>query len=325
MKFNFTWDKNHIVGIAVITTLSVWALCCVLCSFVFLVQIQADGKTIKQSRLLPTTVGALLEKQGITLGKHDATEPSVDAVIKEDVTISVIRAVEVQIVADGNTIPLTTVPVSQAEAVTKAGIQLGEKDFIQDETIFPVVEGQTIHVVRVTEQYEQEQREIPFTTQRRLDSTLERGITRTLQQGVVGQATDTVAITYYDGQEVNRRVVSSEIIQEPQPCIVAEGNLTNVSRGGQRIVFRHAYEMEASAYTYSGNRTATGKHPAVGLIAVDPSVIPLGTQLYVEGYGYAVAADTGGAIKGHKVDLFFESVSECMNWGKRKVKVYVLD
>ena len=324
MKADFIWDKQHIVGIAVITMLSVWALCCVLCSFSFLVQIQADGKTIQKKCLFPTTVSALLEKQGIELGKHDSAEPGIDTPVNTDMTIEVIRAVHVHILADGRTSTLATIPITQAEAVAKAGIQLGERDFIENETIFPVTDGQTIHVVRVTQEYEENQREIPFTTERRLDSTLERGITRTIQAGINGQAVDTVAITYYDGEEASRHIVSSETTQEPQLCIVAEGNLTNVSRGGQRIAFQQAYEMQASAYTYSGRRTSSGKHPAVGLIAVDPRVIPLGTHLYVDGYGYATAADTGGAIKGQKVDLFFESTSECLRWGTRKTKVYVL-
>ena len=325
MKPSFIWDKNHIVGTAVSTVLGIWLICCIVGSLMFHIQIQADGKTIEKTYLLPITVGAILEKQGISLGEYDAAEPSPETKLNADTTINVIRAIKVEVVADGNTTPVFTIPITQAEAVAKAGIRLGAKDFIQDETIFPVTDGQIIHVVRVTEQYEQTPREIPFTTQRRMDSTLERGITRTLQSGIVGQAVDTIAITYYDGQEVNRHVVSTEVTQEPQPCIVAEGNITNVSRGGERILFQQAFEMQASGYTYSGHKTATGKTPAVGLIAVDPSIIPLGTRLYVDGYGYAVAADTGGAIRGNKVDLFFESVSECLRWGKRTVKVYVLE
>ena len=60
-------------------------------------------------------------------------------------------------------------------------------------------------------------------------------------------------------------------------------------------------------------------------IAVDPSVIPLGTKVYVEGYGYAIAADTGGAIKGNRVDLFFNTEAEASNWGVRNLDVYILN
>jgi 3D (Asp-Asp-Asp) domain-containing protein len=71
--------------------------------------------------------------------------------------------------------------------------------------------------------------------------------------------------------------------------------------------------------------TASGMKVKPGIVAVDPRVIPLGTWLYVEGYGEALAADTGGAIKGNKIDLFYESPKTVKNFGRRKVKVYVLD
>ena len=82
--------------------------------------------------------------------------------------------------------------------------------------------------------------------------------------------------------------------------------------------------MKATAYTHTGNQTATGTWPKVGTIAVDPRVIPLGTRVYVVGYGYAVAEDTGGAIKGNIIDLFMETENQCINWGRRNVTVYIL-
>lgn len=87
--------------------------------------------------------------------------------------------------------------------------------------------------------------------------------------------------------------------------------------------------MTATAYSATGNKTATGVWPTrnssgVSTVAVDPNVIPLGTKLYIEGYGYAIAADTGGAIKGNKIDLFMNSNSECINFGRQAVTVHVV-
>ena len=87
--------------------------------------------------------------------------------------------------------------------------------------------------------------------------------------------------------------------------------------------------MESTAYSAQegGTLTATGQdllsNPRA--IAVDPSVIPLGTRLYVEGYGEAVAVDTGGAIKGNIIDVHFPTIAECENWGRRQVQVTILD
>ena len=82
--------------------------------------------------------------------------------------------------------------------------------------------------------------------------------------------------------------------------------------------------FEATAYTWTGNRTASGTWPAVGTVAVDPNVIPLGSVLYVEGYGPAVAADTGGDIKGQRVDLYMDSYEEAIQFGRREVQIEVV-
>ncbi len=91
------------------------------------------------------------------------------------------------------------------------------------------------------------------------------------------------------------------------------------------------WEMVATAY-YSGGSplcgngiTAIGLRVRKGIVAVDPSVIPLGTRLYIPGYGEALAADTGGAIKGNRIDLAFESLNECYRFGRRRIRVYLVD
>ena len=89
---------------------------------------------------------------------------------------------------------------------------------------------------------------------------------------------------------------------------------------------RRSLLMESTAYTHTGYPTATGAWPvAHHTVAVDPSVIPMGTKMYVEGYGYAVAQDTGGAIVGNIIDVFLDSEWECIQWGRRHVMVYILD
>lgn len=89
------------------------------------------------------------------------------------------------------------------------------------------------------------------------------------------------------------------------------------------------YTMEATAYS-GGGLTAMGTVPVrdpngLSTVAVDPSVIPLGSKVFVEGYGYAIAADTGGAIKGMKIDLYMNSHEECVSFGRRKVTVHLME
>jgi len=83
--------------------------------------------------------------------------------------------------------------------------------------------------------------------------------------------------------------------------------------------------MECTAYTWTGNRTASGTWPAVGTAAVDPEVIPLGTKLYIEGYGPAVALDTGGLVKGNIIDIYLPTEDQCWQWGRRQVEVRILE
>jgi len=83
--------------------------------------------------------------------------------------------------------------------------------------------------------------------------------------------------------------------------------------------------FEATAYCYTGNRTATGTWPSRGTIAVDPEVIPLGTRLHIEGYGEGIAEDTGGAIKGEIIDLYMEDRNEALSWGRRQVEVRIIE
>ena len=86
-----------------------------------------------------------------------------------------------------------------------------------------------------------------------------------------------------------------------------------------------AYDDSVESQGQWVGQTATGVKPQVGVIAVDPKVIPLGTKLYVEGYGNCVAADTGGAIKGNRIDVFKNTASEVRAWGRQQVKVYIRD
>ena len=78
--------------------------------------------------------------------------------------------------------------------------------------------------------------------------------------------------------------------------------------------------VTATAYTLEGH-TATGAPVGYGVVAVDPSVIPLGTRMTIPGYGEGVATDTGGAIQGAVIDLWFPTAAEAANWGRRTVTI----
>ncbi len=138
-----------------------------------------------------------------------------------------------------------------------------------------------------------------------------------------------------DGGAVHRSVLSSHVVRAAKPRIVAEGvGATPLSKfeahGITRMAYiaRSAIEMLATAYTAycagCDGMTAIGRRAGYGIVAVDPRVIPLGTRLYIPGYGFAVAGDTGGAIVGRRIDLGFNSQRDAVLFGRRAIEVYPL-
>lgn len=289
------------------------------------VNIIVDGKTIHSRVFFSAQVADVLEKEQVLVGAKDRVEPSLNMAVKRNANILVTRAFKVKVIADGKQYPLYTTPVSIKEAIKMAGVSLSGKDIVKTLPVPQTVPGQEIEVIRVSEREVQEQASIPYGVERTSDNTLERGLTKTLVQGVNGISMNTVKVVYHNGQEVKREVIKSQAVQQPRNRVIAMGTITSVSRGSQLINFKEARYMGASAYTYTGYRTATGQTPTVGTVAVDPSVIPLGSKLYIEGYGYATAGDTGGSIRGDRLDLFMEERGQCLNWGRRTVKVYILN
>ena len=93
--------------------------------------------------------------------------------------------------------------------------------------------------------------------------------------------------------------------------------------------FSRVVRVEATAYSRHedgmSNYTARGNFCKRGVIAVDPNFIPLGTRVYIPGYGYAVADDVGGAIVGNIIDIAFDSIEECYEWGRQHIDIYILD
>lgn len=174
-----------------------------------------------------------------------------------------------------------------------------------------------------------ERKTIPYETKYELSRTVGAGRLVKREDGVNGEIVRTYAVEYRDGRPAAKRLVKTERV-EPKPALFLIGRHGfTASRGA--YTRGKVLTMHTSAYDPSGGRgkratgrTATGRPATYGMIAVDPRVIPIGTLLYVEGYGMGLAADTGGAIKGNKIDLCFRTRAQAMAWGRRNVKVHIL-
>jgi 3D (Asp-Asp-Asp) domain-containing protein len=149
------------------------------------------------------------------------------------------------------------------------------------------------------------------------------------QTGQPGKVVETYRVLKRDGKVIKKELLGKERI-EPKHTIYLMGHTGyQTSRGSfdrkkVMVMNASAYDPSAGRGSRATFRTATGMRARYGLVAVDPRVIPLGTMVFVEGYGMALAADTGGAIKGNKIDLCMNTRAECIRFGRRKVKVHIL-
>lgn len=192
---------------------------------------------------------------------------------------------------------------------------------VNTEPVLPGLSGKVAVTYRI------EDVEIPVTTEYIETDQLAPGMSKVREQGKKGVERRIIRTTYVGGEINDEQTLHQFFRDAPKKKVVMQ-NTKPVKKEAfdiSQLNVKSTFTVEATAYTYTGNPTATGVYPREGLIAVDPRVIPLGTQVYVEGYGYAVAADTGGAIKGNIIDVFFPSLQRAIDWGRRPVKIYILD
>lgn len=280
------------------------------------------------------TVGEALAEAGITLDEKDLVTPTLDTELdrkQKALTVTVEKAKQVSIMAGGRVSQTVTQAATVGDLLQEQAISLGEDDRVEPGLATPVTTAMSVRVIRVTSREEVSRMEIPFETYHQSDRSMSIGEERELQSGEPGVRQLVTRIIEEDGQEIGQQILSDELVKEPVNQVVAYGTAGVVARGGQNFRYTQELSMTATGYTagpesnpWGTGHTYTGILATRGVVAIDPSVIPLGTRVYVEGYGPALAADIGGAIKGMRIDLCFDTVDEALEWGVRTVTVYVL-
>lgn len=277
-----------------------------------------DGQP-RQIETPASTVGEALSQAGIELYLADRVQPDLIAPIVPNLRIEVQQSRPVRVVVDGRTLRTRTLRSSIGEVLTDLGVTLIGEDYTQPPLDAAVEANAEIKVVRVKQEIFIEQEVIPFDTVRIPDPTMELD-TYAEREGANGVRQKRTVIRYENGQEVRRDTDPDFIVlQEP---------VNKEYRYGTNIVIRtlqtpdgpieywrkiRAYATSYSAATSGTPKTAkwygitaTGLPMRKGIVAVDPTVIRLGTKLYVEGYGVGLAADTGGGVRGRWVDLGYD-------------------
>lgn len=234
--------------------------------------------------------------------------------------------VTVNIAAGGQECEWVSTQTTVGGVLEEFGIGLGAKDRVNYKLDTKPTNGMTVRVTRITERIILQTEPIGFKTIMKFDPA-SKGET-VVQEGKRGEKEVKYLVTYKDGVKTATKVLGARVMTKPVSKVVAVSRMSALaSRHGTR-----AYSMRMSASAYApfhcggskSGRAATGIPARKGVVAVDPRVIPLGTNLYVEGYGYCVAADTGGAIKGNRIDLCFDTYREAIRFGRRTVTVHIL-
>jgi len=309
------------------------------------VVIYDDGKELAV-KTMKTTVAEVLEENGISLGTYDYISLPLDAKLQRMKIneINIERAVPVNLFVDGKEIQVMTCKNTIREVLDEASVDLGEKDRLDGASLDDkIVKDMDIKVIRVKEEFVEENIAIPYETERRENKRMDKGKEVVVREGREGLIQKIYRVVTENGKEILRELVRESIVSNPVNRIIEYGTVLNYKTSrGDIIRYKKVLNMKATAYTSSYEDTGkTPDHPSFGMtytgikakkgvVAVDPKVIPLGTRLYIEvpgsapDYGYAIAADIGGAVKGNKIDLYMEDVKAARSWGVRPVKVYIL-
>ncbi len=281
------------------------------------------------------TVGEALRAEDITLYLGDQVEPSLGSPVSTGMHVYIRRSVPVSIAVDGHTIKTRTRQGTVAHVLAQEGVALVGDDRVEPGGDVPIADGMAIQVVRVKEAIAIEQDPIPFETAWQPDDSLELDQQRLNQEGVDGLTKRRVRVIHENGQEVSRIVEDEWVDREPITKIIAYGtNIVVRELETPEGVLEYWRKIRMLATSYSAatcgkepddphyGKTFLGWDMRKGIVAVDPRVINLRSQVYVPGYGLGVAGDTGGKVKGRHIDLGYDE-DNLVLWYKW-VDVYVL-
>ncbi|MBQ8684155.1 MAG: G5 domain-containing protein [Clostridia bacterium] len=285
----------------------------------------------------------VLSAAGVVLDEHDTLD-----VDNSSDTIDVNRAMTVEVQADGISTLLHLTEGTVADALQKAEVTVGKYDTLSTKSDAPITDGLLIEVDRVAYEEYTVKKAIDYETTYKYTSVLRPGQTKVRTYGKEGELTTTYRKIIVNGEVTETVKVGEKVTKQPVNKVILKGTTLGtplskhptgieLDEGGQPVKYKKCLTGKATAYTAdggdSGAWTSTGKHVAVGLVAVNPKVIPYGSKLWITSadgsmvYGYAIAADTGGACMRNKilVDLYMDTLAECNAFGRRDMKVYILE
>ncbi len=282
-----------------------------------------------------STVGEALRRIGLTLYLADSVQPGLGDRVSAGVRVRIDRSVPVTVQVDGRTLRTRTHRERVDEVLADLKVVLTGQDYATPTLDAPLEDDAAIRVVRVSERFLIEQEPIPFESAWQPDPDLEIDHQRLLQEGARGILERRIRLRYEDGHEIARAVENEYVAVPPTTKIMGYGTkivVRTLDTPSGSVEYWRVIRMLATSYSASTagtpksspwyGRTRTGMKMRFGIVAVDPRMINLRSQVYVPGYGAGYAGDTGGAIKGRRIDLGYDD-DNLVLW-YRWVDVYLL-
>lgn len=297
----------------------------------------------------------LLDEQAITIGQYDKVSLPLNSAIKDGDRIVISKAVPLHVKADGKVRTLYTTERTVKAAIDQADISIRGQDKVLPSPDTAVEPNMTVTVTRIDKKYSESAYKIPFSIVKKEDPKLEQGKQKVVQTGKEGTVVKRFEKVFADGVLVSHAMITKltqassvdQVIavgtKKPEPKVTTltakTPSITTLTKRG--VTFKARKTLKNVTLTaYTAGVASTGKtksHPQYGItasgayvkegrtIAVDPDVIPIGWWVYIEGIGFRRAEDTGSAIQGNKIDVYFDSESYADKFGrKRGYTVYVL-
>lgn len=294
------------------------------------VDIVVQGPTGKRDFSLwtfRTKVKEILQQAGVKINRHDRVFPG-GGMVSASRPVVVQQAIPVLIKTAHRRIHIWTTNYHVQAVLEAAKVKMGPLDLVRPALNAKITASTTVNVIRRWLVTKHVTEKIPFTVEHKPDPYLAKGRAAIHQRGRDGLRLKVVRDLMENGRLVRSAVVKTQEVKPPTAEVIYYGTGTPISRGGPVLQFSEAIPMLSTAYwpdpAWSNGYTSTGLKAQYGIAAVDPRVIPLGTRLYIPGYGFAIAADTGGAIVGDRIDLCYDTAAQADNWGVRPVTVYIL-
>ncbi len=255
---------------------------------------------------------------------------------------------DINLVVKGKEVSVSTFNNTVEELLKEQNIKFDEDDKISQSLDTSLTDYMNIEFIEVKKVNETEYVDIPFETKTVEDKELEKGKTIVSKEGKKGEKKTVYELVYENDKLISKNLVSTSVSKEPvdklvkkgtkkEVVVMSRGETTRPSKPNTKPTSNNSSNISSTNTSNSthlkvvstayctGTVTATGTTPKWGTIAVDPRVIPYGTKVYIPQFNKTfIAEDTGGAIKGNKIDIYMGSRSEAITWGRRSIDIYIL-